>query len=82
FQPKKVNLTFQRESSVISVVFGVCKVMLLVLILILLTIANWFFSELLIVYPLKLIQVLSLYSPWLVWGLLGLFIFWCMGNEE
>lgn len=56
--------------------------MLLAVLLILLMFANWFFSEILIVYPLQLIHTLSLYTPWLWWGLLGLFVFWCMGSEE
>gem|GEM_PF-1742981 len=55
--------------------------MLLVALFVLLMIANWFFSEILIVYPLQIIHALSLYSPWLVLILLGSFVAWCMGDD-
>lgn len=56
--------------------------MLLIALLVLLLIANWFFSEILIIYPLQIINFLSIYSPWIFLILLGLFVAWCMGDSE
>jgi hypothetical protein len=56
--------------------------MLLAVLLILLMVINWFFSEILIVYPLQIIHSLSLYSPWIFFSLLGLFVAWCVGDNE
>lgn len=56
--------------------------MLLVTLLVLLMVTNWFFSEIMIVYPLQIIHALSLYSPWLFLTLFGLFVAWCVGENE
>lgn len=56
--------------------------MLLIALLVLLMVANWFFSEILIIYPLQIINLLSLYSPWIFLIVLGVFVAWCIGDGE
>ena len=55
--------------------------MLLVVVLILLLIGNWFFSESLVLIPVDLAIRFSSLSLW-VFGLIGLaFIAWCISDD-